>query len=649
MADAIPAAKLLPSRMYVPNVLHGLGVVGGIPARTDPAKVFTLTASPGDNITAELQALVSATPVSGSNNVYKIPAGTFLLDTIYGPTTGGNTYHGDFTIRGSGIDETILTTSGSIYFGGGPDFNYGVTDVVSGMTKDSTSVVVVDSTFCYVGKLARIKVPNDLRQPIFSTYLTDRYVRTWTVLMTAVNYTTHEITFTPPIPEDLSDVAAYTGVPIIFAPESDVGTITGVGIEDMTIDKSAVGSYGVSFNAAANCWVKGVKVLGTSGHGNYFTNTVNCEWRENWIGATVAVGTPSNGSGLLVSNSSNCWLENNVFYKTFPSMEFWIPNMNCVVSYNIIPEAVNGNAFNIHNSHSAYIMFEGNIAPNIQSDSYFGGNSRIGLLRNWFTGRHGLPGASTETFVIDLQMGVRQSWVAGNLLRSPGFTNPDAGYTFGKPFGGEDPARTVQPSLGVWWYDLDQTTCVPKTWTGTIATKTAAQVGTVTFATAVADDLEASFVWNGTRVRGFGTNFGPRIGDTYAIDNGGIEYPEPGNPVTFYPGGAGGFRKYDLDVAATNTKANNYNFYDNAIPVGEQTTDTVPESLIYSSKPAWFGNKRWPLFDTADSATIPTAYDESNLVVLPAAHRFFLGNSSYLNASGTANVTTLNVTTLVIA
>ena len=103
MGSVVPIGKLPPARMLVPNVLHGLGVTGGIPERT--GNVIDLADAPynivdGDDITSEVQAIITAMATSGSETTILIPPGSFTFGGA-DYNAGAFTPKNDFTIRGS--------------------------------------------------------------------------------------------------------------------------------------------------------------------------------------------------------------------------------------------------------------------------------------------------------------------------------------------------------------------------------------------------------------------------------------------------------------------------------------------------------------------------------------------------------------------
>ena len=61
--------------------------------------------------------------------------------------------------------------------------------------------------------------------------------------------------------------------------------------------------------------------------------------------------------------------------------------------------------------------------------------------------------------------------------------------------------------------------------------------------------------------------------------------------------GPGGFQELDLDVKATAILKGNYNYKDNGVPESESLGGTkLPDSLYLKTKPAWFGDAKWPPF-----------------------------------------------------
>jgi hypothetical protein len=112
----------------------------------------------------------------------------------------------------------------------------------------------------------------------------------------------------------------------------------------------------------------------------------------------------------------------------------------------------------------------------------------------------------------------------------------------------------------------------------------------------------------------------PNIGN---LDYTGTAEPSTGDNWASwgtYPGPSG-FQERDLDVANTLIRKGNYNYANNAIPAGEATADTIPNSYYLSSKPSWFGSLTWPPFDTASPSSNWTNY----YTAIPAGYRLVFG------------------------
>jgi hypothetical protein len=87
---------------------------------------------------------------------------------------------------------------------------------------------------------------------------------------------------------------------------------------------------------------------------------------------------------------------------------------------------------------------------------------------------------------------------------------------------------------------------------------------------------------------------------------------------TYSKGANDGFQERDLDVAATTILKGNWNSQTGGVPSNESLgSDTLPNSLYLSGKPAWFGNLAWPAFDPSNPNQSPEA--------IPAGYRYVHG------------------------
>jgi hypothetical protein len=228
----------------------------------------------------------------------------------------------------------------------------------------------------------------------------------------------------------------------------------------------------------------------------------------------------------------------------------------------------------------------------------------------------------------------------------PGGSYTDDGSNrWGKPnMGNIDFNGTWQLSASSYSVDWDSSLNRPKSWTGTLTTRTGDFSGVITLDAGQVSDFTTALA----NARGDGTyNFRniefidaggeprwPEIrvisisGDEVTFNETGDAVPLPsvGSEIIFWPGAAG-FQERDLDVPATIVRKANYYFWTGSIPAEESLGgDTIAASWGWSAKPAWFGSLRWPAFDSSN----PMATEAEGLVAIPAGYRSVNGHSNYL-------------------
>lgn len=108
----------------------------------------------------------------------------------------------------------------------------------------------------------------------------------------------------------------------------------------------------------------------------------------------------------------------------------------------------------------------------------------------------------------------------------------------------------------------------------------------------------------------------------------------------------------DAKVASTLLRHGNYDHVNEAIVNADGEDTTLPNSLLYASKPAYFGTLGWPAYDPAN----PSAVNATNI---PAGHRFVLGedppaegggeSGGGTGGGGVVGVTELRVGTIEVA
>lgn len=643
-ADYYPATSRF--GYFEPGVLQG--VVGGIPTRSGGSTInasdygFSAVASAATNAAAIESAMLAASP----GDVVLLPAGEFSVGQV-----DLNETHSGITLRGAGMGSTILNSSAQYGFVVGRSTNYGsafnASSTITSMSAGSASITVSDGsgfaspTTEATYRLARIYLTNETSTPIVSVY-GYAAVRSITVVIKARSGNT--LTLAQPLPSSFT--AGSSGASIECAEQNALNWFTyGVGLEDFTLDGNDSGGttdYGILFTMASQCWLKGVKIQGHDNYGAWFVDTSNCEIRKSYIGA--AVGGGSNRSGLLWNSSTYGLVEDNIIVSNTPQIEINFGSTSNVFAYNYLDTGVlNTN----HGPHNSFNLFEGNSYWYAQSDGYFGGSSEETHFRNWM--RSGVT--------LSLKRFTRNPNVVGNIVGTVGGSYPsDYSSEWGLPnINNTNFNGTAEPSTTDWWSDWNTGVSGPRSWTGTLTTRTGDSSGVITLGTGQGTSLQTHITqsegsgasgqtgifWTGaTQPIGFAD--GTVSSDSYTITYANVPLPAQGTDVTIWPS-PDGFQEKDLDVANTAIRKANYYIYTGNIPAGEALGgDTLPNSYYHTSKPSWFGNLAWPAYDPSN----PPASEAAAKVAIPAGYRYVNGNEDYLGG-GSASTTisgTLTVT-----
>jgi hypothetical protein len=230
------------------------GVVGGIPSGSWTQSGATVNPTGGDSTGAIQSALNSC----GKNHFVLLGAGTFNVTSLSIPS--------NCVLRGSGTLKTIVNSTGSggaVYTlgGGGPGYTPASTNIASGATSGSTSIVVSSSSGISAGTLLAITELND---PSYVTPDTSNGVCSWcdgtsdgaartrgqTVQVTNVSGNT--LTISPALYSNYG-VAPGTS-PAQAWPFPVAGQNEGVELLQTYANGSGYKAV-YSLNACVNCWV----------------------------------------------------------------------------------------------------------------------------------------------------------------------------------------------------------------------------------------------------------------------------------------------------------------------------------------------------------------------------------------------------------
>jgi Pectate lyase superfamily protein len=428
---------------------------GTIPTRTTLCK----TESPGVSL-ATLNSDISSCP---SGDVVFLSAGTYTF-------AGQITMKSNVTLRGAGADQTTVrwTASGSCQGNGGDiciwngdsgNPNYGATNQASwtgAYAQGATSITLGTVSKGSIGNLTAgsLLILDQNDQPsdpgtIWNCESTGTTAdcsqqggqngapgasQTQTVTVTSISGSgPWAVGISPglysPIWSSSYSPQAYWAN---FAP------ITGVGIENMTLDASAeTDSPGTSgslifFGWATNCWVTGVRTLNTGSppyrNNIWLYSSTHLTLQNNYIygsdGYDLSYGIESGfeTSDNLVANNifqhvatpeicNGCqgvaWLYNYAA-DNYYTAEGSAPNFQQVASYGG------------HSNGSYLDLFEGNVGGKASGDDIHGTNWMITGFRNYWPGRDG-PFKTSSTMAIDIESYDRYYNFIANVLGEPGW------------------------------------------------------------------------------------------------------------------------------------------------------------------------------------------------------------------------------------
>jgi len=614
----LPGSNIIPaSRLIQWNPGTTVGVPGGIP--TNRTQCMTAECTAVTNASVNLRTdLASAVPLlqaainsAPANTYILVPSGTWLIDSQLSVPQGKNS----ITLRGSGVGATIFDCRPStcIFVGTASDYNWSwpptgnlVTSYAIDAGTGGTKLTIADTSAFTVGQLVKFTVTNDSSVPVISVA---GYDRTRGQMTRVVAKTSSSLTVFPPIYgfDRFNSVAGKINVAQL--------QVNYVGIEDMTVDGSNGSvTFAIWFEQAYASWIKNVTVTHSSNYQVFFNDSLNCELRHSRLDTLNHGGT--NGAGLLMNNASACLIEDNIIREAFPDIEINFGSAGNVVAYNFISNS-NGSIGidSNHAPHNSFNLFEGNVAHNLMSDGYFGGNSEDTIFRNLLHG-NGVVASDTLTYCLSLKRFTRNVSLVGNILGSIKHTSGRCD-SYGQPnIGNGSSTGTAQPSIGSYWAGWRPDTGT--TIRGTLTGLTDQSHGTITLSSGTLTTGQAPALWlTGGVAPLTSVMVGTVSGNTVAVDSSpwGTVLPALNTGLTIWAG-AGGFQELDLDVEATTLKKGN-NFVPTGIPTSEALTTTLPQSLYRTAKPAWFGTLVWPPFDPAAPNV---SYD-----AIPAGYRYVHG------------------------
>jgi|SRR5580700_4341555 hypothetical protein len=523
------------------------GVVGGIPSGSWTQSGATVNPTGGDSTGAIQSALNSC----GKNHFVLLGAGTFNVTSLSIPS--------NCVLRGSGTLKTIVNSTGSggaVYTlgGGGPGYTPASTNIASGATSGSTSIVVSSSSGISAGTLLAITELND---PSYVTPDTSNGVCSWcdgtsdgaartrgqTVQVTNVSGNT--LTISPALYSNYG-VAPGTS-PAQAWPFPVAGQNEGVELLQTYANGSGYKAV-YSLNACVNCWVKGVFNNYADADHVDVINGLHDEVRDSYF-SNAYVHTPGSTDSEvdLELRTSATLVENNILERLHVGlMVEWGASGN-VVGYNYSYGNFDSGcgclvimaSIDFHGAHPQFNLFEGNVANNITMDSFWGSGSNNTMFRNHFR--------AVDTLASPLSAGRNTVNWSSTQLTTEQLTGEQLAFPY-----------TNLNSLGNVLGSADALT----------AASTLYNSGASPFASTVTPPATRNYS-NFFSAVSIGYNTGS---DT---NGGGV----PGSWV----GKASGtfFQNGNFDIASKSV-------------IWNGGSNALPASFYKSSKPSWFGSVPWP-------------------------------------------------------
>jgi hypothetical protein len=601
---AVQAASPIPSDRltdWTPGV--SVGVPAGIP--TNRTRLIDVTRSPynADNSgsTDTRAAIQNAINDAQASDVVFLPAGRYRIDAALNI----GFQKPNITLRGQGTTTVIDCRTPNFGIQVGTSFEYksptsGNTLTPAKLVKGATKLEVQNTSEFGVGLPVMISLGNDPSVPVMSVFgydnrpLEGQWQGMRRQISRVVAKTTDSLTIFPGL------YGNYTGSPnakVVTVPFHTVG----VGIEDLLIDCSnGTTTFPVGFITAYGCWAKNVKVQYSNNYGIYISESLQCEVRHCWIDQAKGQGSTSH-AGILMDTAVGCLIEDNVVARNFPSIMISQASCGNVVAYNFCYDSrangAEGCSINTnHGPHNSFNLYEGNIAPNVQSDGYFGGASHDTIFRNWLHGME--PGMQSPGWTVSLNRFTYYYSLVGNIFGNAQYP-ADGASLAGNPNMGNGMSTGNGPPWSV--------ACIMGsdrlTQDGNIATSSAP----IFNPSHVGWFIHIPRTWSLARIDSYIDSKTVRLANSQKVTDA----------IYVLSPGPGGYQELDGNVLRTAIRKGNFNYQDKAVPQSEYLSDSdLPPSLYRDSKPSWFGALSWPAINP-NATTVAPAYES-----IPAGYRF---------------------------
>ncbi len=349
------------------------GIPGGIPQIDGPAESILDHGADPTGVTDSWQAVsdaIDALPAGGG--VVYIPEGTYRVGSKISVGKDGIVFRGDgrktrLLMEYSGDCIEVIT------------YRRGAWQALpDGAGKGAVSLTVENGTAFTPGWFAEIEQDND---PLLM-YTSAEWIQSWAEnavgqMLRVTSVEGNEVTFEPPLHLDFpSELNAR------IRPQ---GLVTGVGFEDLYIEKTAAEGHTFLFKNAAYCWIKNVESCHTRRSHLSQNSCLGNEVRDSYFRRSFDYGGGGSGYGVECGFHVTATLvENNIFDSLRHAMMVHVGASGNVFGYNYSIHPVQGEGetnlnagwippdISVHGHYPFMNLFEGNRVDEIGIGDWWG-------------------------------------------------------------------------------------------------------------------------------------------------------------------------------------------------------------------------------------------------------------------------------------